>query len=57
MSSAICSAIGRASVLIRRISAWTSARLPLEELIELGVRHHLGVFLEPVGNLLLLGRA
>ena len=39
---------------MRRISAWTSWRLAGEQLLELGVAHHLGVVLERVGDLLLL---
>ena len=56
MSSATCSASGRASVLMRMISAWTAAGWPASSSLELGVAHHLGVVLERVGDLLLLGR-
>ena len=41
---------------MRMISSWTSCGLAGEQLLELGVAHHLGVVLERVGDLLLLGR-
>ena len=45
-SSAICRAIGRASVLMRRISAWTSGGWPASSSSRCVLRHHLGVLLE-----------
>ena len=56
MSSATCRASGRASVLMRMISAWIVRGLAGEQLFELGVAHHLGVVLERGRDLLLLGR-
>ena len=46
----------RASVLMARISSWIVRRLVGDLLLELGVAHDLGVGLEHVGDLLLLGR-
>ena len=46
----------RASVLMRRISAFDRRRLVVEERVELRVAHHLGVVLERGRDLFLLGR-
>ena len=46
----------RASVLMRRISAWTSGGSPTRSCFELRVAHHLGVVLERGRDLFLLGR-
>ena len=54
MSRATCRANGRASVLIRMISAWTSGGWPASSTVEVGVGHDLGVVLERVGDDLLL---
>ena len=56
MSSATWSETGRASVLIRMISAWTSGGWPTSAAAEVGVGHDLRVVLERVGDDLLLGR-
>ena len=53
---AICNAMGRASVLMSMISAWTAGGWPASDLRELGVAHQLGVVLQRVGDLLLLSR-
>ena len=55
MSRAICRASGRASVLIRMISAWVCRGLTGELLRERGVAHHLGVVLQRGRDLLLFG--
>ena len=41
---------------MRMISSWISSGLTDEQLLELRVAHQLGVVLERVGDLLLLGR-
>ena len=54
--SAICRASGRASVLMWMISALHVRRLPGQHLGQLGVAQHLGVVLQGLRDLLLLGR-
>ena len=41
---------------MRMISAWIVCGLVDEQLLELGVAHHLGVLLQRLGDLLLVGR-
>ena len=54
MSSATWRAIGRASVLMRMISCWMFFGSPAST-SRLGVAHDLGVVLERLGDLLLVG--